>query len=133
MANGLVSPLRMYNDPMGAFKTRVQIATRQGENAREIEALVDTGAAYSMLPESILREIGVTPTGSQAIEYADGRVDSRPIGWAEARIDDQSGGILVIFGPDSMTPLFGAHSLQSLRLMVDSPNERLVPLPTASV
>ena len=133
MANAIVSIPRMYNGCMGAFKTRVQIATKQGENAREIEALVDTGAGYSMLPESILREIGVAPTGSQAIEYADGRVDSRPIGWAEATVDGRSGGVLVIFGPDGMTPLFGAHSLQSLRLMVDSPNERLVPLPTASV
>ncbi len=123
----------MYNGAMGAFKTRVRIATRQGENAQEIEALVDTGAAYSMMPESILREIGILPTGSQSIEYADGRVDTRPIGWADAAIDGHSGGILVIFGPDGMTPLFGAHSLQSLRLMVDSPNERLVPLPTASV
>ena len=118
---------------MGAFKTRVQIATREGENAQEIEALVDTGAAYSMMPESVLRQIGVQPTGSQAIEYADGRLDTRPIGWAEASVDGHSGGILVIFGPDGMTPLFGAHSLHSLRLMVDSPNERLVPLPTASV
>ena len=109
------------------------ITTREGENPHEIEALVDTGASYSMMPESTLRQIGITPTDSLSIAYADGRTDTRPIGWAEASVNGHSGGILVIFGPDGMTPLFGAHSLQSLRLMVDSPNERLVPLPSASV
>ena len=109
------------------------ITTREGENPHEIEALVDTGASYSMMPESTLRQIGITQTDSLSITYADGRTDTRPIGWAEASVNGHSGGILVIFGPDGMTPLFGAHSLQSLRLMVDSPNERLVPLPSATV
>ena len=123
----------MYNGGMGAFKTRVRITTREGENAQDIEVLVDTGAAYSMMPESTLREIGVSPIGSQEIEYADGRTDTRAIGRAEARIDGRVGEILVIFGPDGADPLFGAHSVRSLRLMVDSPNERLVPLPRAHV
>ena len=113
---------------MGAFKTRVRIATREGENAQEIEALVGTRASYSVLPESVLRQIGVQPTGSQAVEYADGSTDTRPIGWAQATVNGRSGEILVIFGPDTMRPLFGRHSLHSLLLMVDSPNERLVPV-----
>ena len=118
---------------MGRFSTTIRIANWQGENAQEFEAVVDTGAAYSMLPESALREIGIEPVDSQVIRYADGRVDTRPIGWARASTDGRSGEIVVIFGPDNAEPLFGAHSLQSLRLMVDSPNERLVPLPEAAI
>ena len=36
----------MYNADMGAFKTRVRITTRQGDNPQEFDAWVDTGAAY---------------------------------------------------------------------------------------
>ena len=117
---------------MGAFKERVHIADRDGQNGRDFEALVDTGAAYSLLPETVLHGIGIEPFDTMAIQYGDGGLDRRPIGRAEAEIDGRSAETIVIFGPDNAQPLLGAYTLQGLRLMVDSPNERLVPLPVAT-
>ncbi len=118
---------------MGAFKTTLRISDDAGRNGHEFEALVDTGAAYSMLPESTLRRIGIEPSDTMAVQYGDGRIDRRPIGQAQARVDGRSVVTIVIFGPDNAPPLLGAYTLQGLRLMVDSPNERLIPLPLATV
>ena len=38
-----------------------------GQQSRDIEATVDTGAAYTTLPASLLREIGVTPIGQAQV------------------------------------------------------------------
>ena len=40
---------------------------------REIEATVDTGAAYTTLPARLLRELGVEPMGQRRFLLADGR------------------------------------------------------------
>ena len=110
----------------------VRLSNRDGDREREVQALVDTGAAYSVIPESILRDIGVEPTESISIRYADGRLDTRPMGEGKATVGDRSRDTLLIFGPDGAEPLLGAYTLQGLRLMVDSPNERLVPSPIAT-
>ena len=58
---------------MGTFKWPLRIASMDGQQMREIEATVDTGAAYTTLPGSLLRELGVEPMGSRRFLLADGR------------------------------------------------------------
>ena len=110
----------------------VRLSNRDGDREREVEALVDTGAAYSVIPESILRDIGVEPTRSMTLQYADGRLDTRSMGEGRAAFGESECDTLLIFGPDGTTPLLGAYTLQGLSLMVDSPNERLVPVSIAT-
>ena len=110
----------------------MRLSNRNGDNIREVTALVDTGAAYSVIPESILHDIGVEPTETMALRYADGRLDTRPMGEGRATIGERSRDTLLIFGPEGAEPLLGAYTLQGLQLMVDSPNEQLVPLPVAT-
>ncbi len=123
----------MYNSGMGAFKTRVSIGRREGGNNLTFDAWVDTGAAYTQIPESSLREIGVEPHDTLPVFYADGREDERPIGRAVVAVNGRAEEVLVVFGPDAAEPLLGAHTLQSLMLLVDSPNERLVPVARARI
>ena len=123
----------MYNGAMGAFKTQVTITKREGGNSLAFDAWVDTGAAYTQIPESALHEIGIEPFGMLPVVYADGREDERPIGRAEAAVNGTSADVLIVFGPDGAEPLVGAHTLQSLMLLVDSPNERLVPVTRARI
>ena len=49
-----------------------------GQQAREIDAAVDTGAAYTTLPTRLLRELGVTPKGKRRSLLADGRIARAP-------------------------------------------------------
>ena len=48
---------------MGTFKWPLRISSMDGQQSRDIEATVDTGAAYSTLPTSLLNELGVEPMG----------------------------------------------------------------------
>ena len=75
----------------------------------------------------------LSPHGTLPIIYADGREDERPIGRAEAAVNGSAAEVLVVFGPDGAEPLLGAQSLQTLMLMVDSPNEELVPVTRARI
>ena len=49
---------------MGTFEWPLRISSMDGQQAQDIEATVDTGAAYTTLPSSLLRELGVEPMGS---------------------------------------------------------------------
>ena len=98
-----------------------------GGQSLEIEATVDTGAAYTTLPASLLRELGVTPMGKRRFLLADGRRLELDFGEARAAIDGESVTTLVVFGEDNAPALLGAYTLEGLALAVDPVNQRLVP------
>ena len=63
---------------MGTFKWPVRISSMDGQQVQDIEATVDTGAAYTTLPAGLLRDLGVEPMGKRRFLLADGRrVDMR--------------------------------------------------------
>ncbi len=112
---------------MGTFKWPLRISSMDGQQAREIEATVDTGAAYTTLPTSLLRELGVEPIGKRRFLLADGRRIEMDYGEARATIDGESVTTLVVFGEDNAPPLLGAYTLEGLALAVDPVEQRLVP------
>ena len=112
---------------MGTFNWPMRISSMDGRNARDIEATVDTGAAYTTLPSSLLRELGVAPLGQRRFLLADGRRVFMDIGRAWVTIDGESEVTLVVFGADDAPPLLGAYTLEGLALAVDPVEQRLVP------
>lgn len=112
---------------MGTFNWPLGISSMDGQRSREIEAMVDTGAAYTTLPSRLLRELGVAPTGKRRFLLADGRRVNMDFGQAWATIDGESVVTLVIFGEDDGPPLIGAYTLEGLALAVDPTEQRLVP------
>ena len=93
-----------------------------------IDALVDTAATYSWIPEDLLRELGVRPITTKAFTLADGREMQYPIGPITARIDGEEMPTLCIFGDSGTEPLLGALTLEAFLLAVDPFNKRLVPV-----
>ena len=112
---------------MGTFNWPMRISSMDGQQVRDIEATVDTGAAYTTLPASLLREIGVEPTSQRRFLLADGRRIFMDYGQAWATIDGESVVTVVVFGEDSAPPLLGAYTLEGLALAVDPVEQRLVP------
>ena len=112
---------------MGTFNWPMRISSMDGQQVRDIEATVDTGAAYTTLPASLLRDIGVEPTGQRRFLLADGRRIFMDYGQAWATIDGESVVTVVIFGEDNAPPLLGAYTLEGLALAVDPVEQRLVP------
>ena len=112
---------------MGTFQWPLRISSMDGRRARDVEATVDTGAAYTTLPGRLLRELGIEPMDRRVFLLADGRRVELEIGRAWATIDGVSEVTLVVFGEDDAPALLGAYTLEGLALAVDPTSQRLVP------
>ena len=112
---------------MGTFNWPLRISSMDREQSREIEATVDTGAAYTTLPVNLLHEIGVEPRGKRRFLLAGGRRIEMDYGEARASINGESVTTLVVFGRDEAPALLGAYTLEGLALAVDPVEQRLVP------
>ena len=112
---------------MGTFTWPLLISNMDDQRTTSFEALVDTGAAYTILPGRQLRELGVEPTGQRRFLLADGRRIYLDYGEARAAIDGESVTTIVVFGEDDGPPLLGAYTLEGLGLAVDPVEQRLVP------
>lgn len=115
---------------MGVFDWRLRVSSLDGEHSVEIEALVDTGATYTVLPTGVLDRLGIEPARQHTFELADGRRQVMDVGSALVTIDGASEVTPVVFGADGTEALLGAVTLQALALVVDSSRERLVPAET---
>ena len=98
-----------------------------GQHALDVEATVDTGAAYTTLPSQLLHELGIIPIGKRRFLLADGRRTYMEYGHAWASVNGENVTTLVVFGEDDAPPLLGAYTLEGLALAVDPVEQRLVP------
>lgn len=112
---------------MGTFRWPLRISSLDGQRTRDIEATVDTGAAYTTLPGVLLRGLGIEPAGKRRFLLADGRRVEMDYGEARATVDGESVTTLVVFGEDNAPALLGAYTLEGLALAVDPVEQRLVP------
>ena len=115
---------------MGVFNWPVRISGMERDDWREIEATVDTGATYTVIPAELLRDMEVTVNRRSVFELADGRRLEMVMGRVWITIHGVTEATPVVFGQDGTAPLLGAITLQELALAVDSVGERLVPRPS---
>jgi len=92
-----------------------------------IEATVDTGAFYSMVPARLLREIGIERSDKRRMRLADGRVVDADVGEARVTVDGRSVTTQAVFGEDGAPTLLGAYTLEGLALAVAPGDRRLIP------
>ena len=114
---------------MGTFRTRVGVSNGNGGEPEWVNALVDTGATYTVLPDSMLRErVGVSPTRQRVFTFGDGRQTAFPVGEARLHVDGLEATSSVVFGEEDQY-LLGATTLQELGLIADTTNHELIPAP----
>ena len=111
---------------MGTFFWPMAVASPDGSRWETVDALVDTGASYSLFPRGMLERLGIVSIGRRRFEQADGSVIERDIGRAMLVINDEEDVQRVIFGDEDAEPLIGAGTLQGFLLLVDSVSEQLV-------
>lgn len=112
---------------MGIFHRTVRLSSLDGERSIELDALVDTGSSYTMVPGNLLRKLGISPVRKVPLELADGRRVEYDLGRALATVGGCTETTLVLFGEDNADPLLGAYTLEGLSLAVDPVHGRLVP------
>ena len=113
---------------MGTFRFNIAVGDPQGQEYELIEALVDTGATYTMLPGSLLRRLGVAADRRVEFELADGTILKQDVGQTWVRIDGATAIVPVVFGEEGSEPLLGAVTLEVFLLAVDPVRQRLVPV-----
>ena len=111
---------------MSMFKVDVGVGNLDGGDLARVQPMVDTGAAHSMLPESLMMQLRIEPRERLRFILADGTRVRYGYGFARFRIGDYERPCPVIFGPDG-NYLLGASTLGAFNLVVDSVGERLAP------
>jgi len=114
---------------MGTFRVRIEIGDTAGERWETVEALVDAGATYAMVPAALLGRLGVTPHARDTFVLADGRRVEHDIGQSWIRVNGRAVVTLLVFAGPEATPLLGAYALEGLRFAPDPIGRRLVPVP----
>ena len=103
----------------------IEVGDQSGGRFETVDALVDTGATYTVLPSSILQRLGVVPHRRTTFELADGRRMELEMGRTWVRLDGQQEQTLVVFGNDVADAILGAVTLEEFLLSVDPVHQRL--------
>ncbi len=110
------------------FTYRLEVSRARSGRRVSVEALVDTGATFTWLPEDELTRLGIIREQRRRFILADGRSEYYDIGFAWIRLDGWQGETPVVFGDKDSLPLIGCATLDDFALAVDPVNERLVPV-----
>ena len=113
---------------MGTFDVQIQVADFDGQRFEEMAALVDTGATFTVVPRSILRDLRVEPTDSKYFAYASGERVQLDLAQIRIRVEGRETITWVIFGEDAGGAMLGSYTLEGVLLGVDPHNERLIPV-----
>ena len=93
-----------------------------------IKGLVDSGATRLVLPQSVVRRLGLEATGKVKVRYADrrtGQIDK--VEGVSVEIQGRRGTFTAAVEPKRKTALIGAIVLEDLDFLVDCAEQRLVP------
>ena len=115
----------MVKESMGTFSVNLWVGNLFTDAGANVEALVDTGATYSMIPGSLLRELGVEPVETRVSRIADGSRMELQTAWARFHAEGRNAVARVSFGPEG-TYLMGATTLEDMGLAVDPIDQRLI-------
>ena len=113
---------------MGTFSWTVEVSNLTDETSASVEALVDTGSSFSVLPANLLRGLGVSPDSRSTFEFGDGRRVELDVGQIWVTINERRAITKVVFGEDEATYLLGSHALEGVLLGVDPSAKLLIPV-----
>ena len=111
---------------LGTFRVPLTVGNLVTGATETVNALVDTGATYSMIPASVLRRLGIEPTRSRRFRIASGERVEHQTALAFFETGGYEGEARVVFGPEGQY-LLGATTLEDMLLVVDPVSKRLVP------
>ncbi len=101
---------------MGTFRYPVEIAATAAGPFTRVEAIIDTGATYSMFPRPLIAQFGISPQEQAEFVPADGRRALRDLVIVTMRLDGRIRPGVCVVGDDGTEPLLGAVTLESFGL-----------------
>ena len=112
---------------MGTFFHSITLIGSSGQRIA-IDALVDTGATFTSMPQQTLVELGIAPRREVSLRLADGRSHLQRLGYMMVELDGLEGPPYVVFGENGAPPAIGPVTLEGFLLGVDPVAQALVPI-----
>jgi clan AA aspartic protease len=111
---------------MGLFRVLARLTGPTGRT-ETVEALVDTGATFLVVPRALAERLELSPTRTCPIETAGGRIDAWPLAEVRLRLDGHEVTTPCLIAAEGSV-LLGTVALESLLLAADPVARRLVPV-----
>ena len=93
-----------------------------------IEGIVDSGAAKLVLPQAVVKQLGLPLSDRVTVRYADGRTaQRREAEGVYVQLLGRHGTFTAVVEPKRKSALVGAIVLEDLDLLVDCQQQRVVP------
>ena len=125
--HGIILPGTTIGGDVGTFSADFVLWNADQTAARSLNGLVDTGASYTMIPASILEELGIAREDTETFNLADGSRRAYDLGIARLELAGKRRPVAVIFGPENAGILLGALTLEVFALAADAKYRRLIP------
>lgn len=93
-----------------------------------VRFLVDSGASYTLLPETVWKALKLKPKRTMTFSLADGTTIDRGISECLIKLPQGEGHTPVILGMPGDEPLLGAVTLEILGLVLNPFNRTLHPM-----
>ena len=113
---------------MTTFRYPIEIGDPAGERFEMLEAWVDTGTSYTLVPQAIMENLGHSPTHHRPFRLANGDIVELGLCQVALRIGQETSMVSCVFSDDQSEPLLGATALGKFGLGVDPVNHTLVPV-----
>jgi aspartyl protease family protein len=97
------------------------------EKVEDLEAMVDTGAAFSWISRARLERLGLSPMRRMPFRTIEGRVLDRDLAAVYIASDQYSAPDVVVMAEAGEMEVLGAHSLEGLGVAADPIQKRLTP------
>ncbi len=115
---------------MGLTEVKASVANpARAEKKIVLKFLVDSGAAYSVVPRTTLKKLGIKPHSKKTFILADGETIEREQGDAIFEFEGHRAASPIIFGEGNDSILLGIVTLESLGFVLDPMSRVLRPLP----
>jgi len=115
---------------MSTFSVPAIVANPAGPERRlGVELVVDTGATYSLLPDEIVRHLGLATPWQRTATLASGEDMTFAMGHVLMRLGGEEMPTIFLAGPPGCQGLIGAVTLEEFALAADPVHRRLVPVP----
>ena len=113
---------------MGTFSVKMQVWNpAQPGGVEELDAFVDTGAAFSWISRARLHRLGVAPSRKMSFRTIEGRLLERDMATVYVSTDKYSVPDVVVMAEEGEMEVMGAHTIEGLGMAADPIQRKLVP------
>ncbi len=113
-------------DQSAVFEAALTLYSEAGKACRTVTGLVDTRFRYSVVPATILRELGIVPQGKHPCSFSCGHLSELPSARPLVSLNGKSGRQVILFGESDRQIYIGLSTLSGLALAADPENKGFV-------